>query len=155
MAKYAASFIVALFLTNPAFAVHCDRHGLEIYRQKIIATASAQALDPYLVAAVACVESNFQHNVVSSAGAYGLMQLMPGTAEELGVDRRNPDQNLHGGARYLRIQLIRFRIPRKALWAYHCGPGCVARNEVPAITRAYADRVFAAYRMLRAEGRLS
>ena len=70
-------------------------------------------------------ESGFQPHVTSSAGAYGLTQLMPGTARDLGVDPTDPEQNLRGGARYLRQQLDRFGEPSLALAAYNAGPGRV------------------------------
>ena len=72
-------------------------------------------------------ESGFQPDVTSSAGAYGLTQLMPGTAGDLGVDPRDPVQNLTGGARYLRQQLDRFGTPELALAAYNAGPGNVSK----------------------------
>lgn len=70
-------------------------------------------------------ESAFNPEAVSSAGAYGLTQLMPGTAAELGVDPRDPLQNLEGGAEYLRQQLDAFGDPALALAAYNAGPGRV------------------------------
>lgn len=89
-------------------------------------------------------ESGFNARAVSSKGAIGLAQLMPGTAAMLGVDPRDPQQNLDGGARYLRTQYQRFRDWRLALAAYNAGPEAVARhNGVPPYkeTRDYVRRI--------------
>jgi hypothetical protein len=67
-------------------------------------------------------ESSGNPNAQSEKGAFGYMQLMPGTAKELGVDRMDPVQNMRGGARYLRQQLDEFRTVPLALAAYNAGP---------------------------------
>jgi soluble lytic murein transglycosylase-like protein len=88
--------------------------------------ACATGLDPALIRAVIRVESSFDFNAVSGAGAQGLMQLMPGTARELGVtDPFDAEQNVMGGATYLAKQLRRFGNVRLALAAYNTGPGRV------------------------------
>ena len=88
-------------------------------------------------------ESGYRHHVFSSKNAYGLTQLMPDTAAELGVDRYAVDQNLRGGARYLRQQLDRFGEVHLALAAYNAGPGRIRKAMVPRIrqTRLYVDDI--------------
>ncbi|MDX1957870.1 MAG: lytic transglycosylase domain-containing protein [Leptospiraceae bacterium] len=85
-------------------------------------------LDPSLVKAVIKAESNFNPKAVSHAGAKGLMQLMPETAEMLGVeDSFNPKQNVKGGTKYLKDLLATFKDKDLALAAYNAGPNAVKR----------------------------
>jgi soluble lytic murein transglycosylase-like protein len=73
-------------------------------------------------------ESGWNTEAVSSAGAIGLAQLMPGTAELLGVDPHDPTANLDGGARYLAQQYRVFRRWDHALAAYNAGPEAVREH---------------------------
>jgi soluble lytic murein transglycosylase-like protein len=73
-------------------------------------------------------ESGWNAGAVSHKGATGLAQLMPGTAARLGVDPAVPEQNLEGGARYLRMMYDRFGSWRLALAAYNAGPGAVEQH---------------------------
>ncbi|MEY8831617.1 lytic transglycosylase domain-containing protein [Phaeobacter italicus] len=74
------------------------------------------------------VESAYRQDAVSRAGAIGLGQLMPDTARDLGVDPRDPQQNLDGSARYLAMMLERFGDPHLALAAYNAGPDAVRQH---------------------------
>jgi soluble lytic murein transglycosylase-like protein len=108
--------------------------------------ARRHGLDPDLVLAVVSVESAFRPEAVSRKGAQGLMQLMPGTARELGVaDPFDPAANLDGGARYLSALVARYGGDvSKALAAYNAGPGAVDKHRgVPPYseTRAYVKKV--------------
>lgn len=95
-------------------------------------------------------ESQYRPDVFSRKNAFGLTQLMPGTAAALGVDRYSIEGNLRGGARYLRQQLDRFGQFHLALAAYNAGPGRVRNGQVPAIaeTRAYVDNVLMSWSRL-------
>jgi len=72
-------------------------------------------------------ESNWDATAISPRGAIGLAQLMPGTADDLGVDPFNPYENLEGGARYLSMMYDQFGSWELALAAYNAGPGAVIR----------------------------
>lgn len=73
--------------------------------------------------------------------AIGLTQLLPGTAKDLGVDPTDPEQNLMGGAAYLRKQFDRFGNWEQALQAYNTGPENVANGNVPLESHAYATKI--------------
>lgn len=93
--------------------------------------ASAAGLTPTqfrcLFQALIKQESRFNVSISSPVGAYGLTQLMPGTAGDMGVDRTIPLQNLRGGAKYITIQLRKFGNIPHALAAYNAGPGAVLK----------------------------
>jgi soluble lytic murein transglycosylase-like protein len=113
--------------------------------------AKRNELDPALLSAVIRQESGFAPRAVSSAGAMGLMQLMPETARELGVrDPFDPEQNVDAGAKYLRGLIDRYhgRLDL-ALAAYNAGPGAVDKyHGVPPYpeTQSYVRNILSAYR---------
>jgi len=89
-------------------------------------------------------ESNFNPRAVSLKGAKGLTQLMPETASLMGVrDVFNPIQNIHGGAKYLAMQMRKFGSKELALAAYNAGPGTIKNERIPNIeeTKIFIKRV--------------
>ena len=105
----------------------------------------AADLSPRLLEAIAYVESRFNTKAISPKGAVGMMQLMPGTAADLGVDPHDPAANARGGADYLRRMVTLFgNNVELAVAAYNAGPAAVLKyGGVPpyAETRAYVDAV--------------
>jgi soluble lytic murein transglycosylase-like protein len=119
--------------------------------EEMIREVSARyRVDPALVRAVIQTESNWNTSAVSRKGALGLMQLVPGTAQQLGVNNAfDPKQNLDGGVRYLHTLLERYNGDLdKALAAYNAGPGAVDRaGGIPRYreTRNYVQKVTDSY----------
>ena len=117
--------------------------------------ARAHGVDEALVHAVIFAESSYDPRAISPAGASGLMQLMPATAQHYGVrDLFDPAQNVSGGVRLLRDLLRQFDGNMElALAAYNAGAGAVIRagNRVPPLpeTAAYVPKVIAYYRHFR------
>lgn len=106
-----------------------------VYGPMVQEAACRNGVSPLLLDALVIQESRYNPRAVSSAGAIGLGQLMPGTAQMLRVDPWKPRENLDGAARYLRQQLDEFGSVRLALAAYNAGPGRVRRaGRVPSIT---------------------
>lgn len=143
------------------------RSAASIYRmeaaalKRLVADAARRHdLDPSLITAVIKAESGFDTQAVSPAGAQGLMQLMPATAELLNVaDPFDPEANISGGVRHLRGLLDRFDgdLPL-ALAAYNAGASRVeAAGAIPAIaeTREYVERVLRYYQDYRRRSAVS
>ena len=133
-------------LAQPGQPKAARRHTREELEQMARDTAERHRIDPMLVTAMIEAESNWDPLAVSSKGAQGLMQLVPGTADFLGVtDVFDPEQNLDGGVRYLRMMLERYDGDlEKALAAYNAGPTAVDRKGgVPDYreTRAYVQKI--------------
>lgn len=122
--------------------------------QLVQSNSAAQGVDPDLIRAVMANESAFDPNATSSAGAQGLMQLMPATASEVGVTNSfDPSQNVAGGTRYLRGLLDRFGGNlTNAVAAYNAGPEAVEKyNGIPPYpeTESYVKNVLDTYRQYK------
>ena len=96
------------------------------FRKAFLDAAHETRLPLSLLTAVARVESEFQPGATSSAGARGVLQVMPTTAAGLELDVEHPTQNVLAGARYLRLQFDHFASSDLALAAYNAGPTAVA-----------------------------
>jgi len=130
--------------SEPTYEDPSDYHSI------VKNTAGKYNLDPSLIHAVIKTESNYNKYAVSRKGAMGLMQLMPSTAQDLGVENPfHPIQNIDGGARYLRQLLEKFNWNLTlALAAYNAGPETVKKyGNVPPIkeTRDYVRKVLSLY----------
>jgi len=127
------------------------------YQKLILAAAARYHLDPDLIHSVIAIESNFNPKAISPKNARGLMQLMPHTAERMGVkDSFDPEQNIEGGARYLRDLLAKYKNNLTlALAAYNAGPESVDKygRRVPPYleTMKYVQRITKTYAKLKAE----
>ncbi len=116
------------------------------------AAAAREGVDVRLLASVVYIESRFEHRSVSVAGAEGLGQLMPGTAVGLGVNPRDPWENLVGAARLLRADYEEFQSTPLALAAYNAGTGAVRRwGGIP----PYAETQWYVWAVLWIRGSLS
>ncbi|HYK53734.1 MAG TPA: lytic transglycosylase domain-containing protein [Candidatus Eremiobacteraceae bacterium] len=146
-----AAALRSLFTPPAAHAPPAPSNGPQRFTGIVQTAAQRNHLDPALLDTVIGQESGFRPDVVSSAGAVGLMQLMPATARELGVsDPFDPAQNVEGGAKYLRSLLDRYdgRLDL-ALAAYNAGPGAVDHfGGVPPYkeTQEYVSSIMSGYR---------
>jgi peptidoglycan DL-endopeptidase CwlO len=120
--------------------------GANVYAAQFTAAETKYGLPAGLLSAVAQAESGYNASAVSSAGAIGLMQLMPATANALGVDATDPTQSIDGAARLLRGQLSKYGSIPLALAAYNAGGPAVDKyGGIPpyAETQAYVQKVLA------------
>ncbi|MGB0132204.1 lytic transglycosylase domain-containing protein, partial [Dokdonella sp.] len=146
----------AVLFTYISTCVACDVNStinfsrtalnLDAFKDEVALAASDYGVDAALLRAVIHAESAFNPMAISAKGAQGLMQLMPGTASDLGVvDAFDVAENIRGGARYLAMMLKNFNgDERLATAAYNAGPGAVQKySDVPpyAETQVYVERV--------------
>jgi soluble lytic murein transglycosylase-like protein len=125
-----------------------------LFHPIIIRAANRHDVDPALVKAIIMAESGYNPNAISKKGAKGLMQLMPSTAEALGVeDVFNPEQNISGGVRYFKRLVNRFDGDVKlALAAYNAGSKKVRHYQgIPPYksTQYYIKKVFKYYNLYK------
>ena len=128
-----------------------------LFHPIIVQVSSRHQVDPALVKAIIMAESGYNPKAISKSGAKGLMQLMPGTADALGIeDVFNPHQNISGGVRYFKQLMDQFDGNVKlALAAYNAGSKNVRQYKgIPPFksTRYYIDNVFKYYRGYKNRG---
>lgn len=122
------------------------------YQSLFEASGAKHGIDPALLAAVASVESGFNPSAQSPVGAQGLMQFMPATAAEMGVDAFDPASAIDGAARYLKREIGRFGSIELAAAAYNAGAGAVSKyGGIPPYpeTQNYVKKVISAYEARR------
>jgi len=127
-------------LEEPEFSVD------EVIRQ----AAQENKVDAVLIRSIIAAESGFQHDAASDQGAIGYMQIMPETAQELGYDANDKEENILAGSKYLSVLIDRYKGCgnglQRAIAAYNAGPGIVDRYKgVPPFreTQSYVRRVMA------------
>ena len=113
--------------------------------------SSLTGIDPALLMALIARESAFDINASGGLDEIGLMQLRPLTAGEMGVDIRNPKDNVLGGAMYLNKQLTRFGCVTKALYAYNAGASRVVNDNVPVSSLRYAQDIIVIWEQLKTQ----
>jgi len=159
------SFSIYLRMVDgrPAEWVQVDpallKKNIDRYDDLIVKAGAKHRVAPEFIKAIILVESGMNRRATSHKGAQGLMQLMPGTAEELGVKKPyDPEENIDGGTRYIRKMMDRFTDKRLALAAYNAGPGNVRKyGGIPPFkqTRYYIEKVLKYYALFLAQRPLS
>jgi soluble lytic murein transglycosylase-like protein len=135
------------YIRNAVVAFKRDHRSVEEVNAIVSGLCSKYGVDKKLVMAVIDVESGFNAAAVSTAGAQGLMQIMPATGRDLDLaDPFDPSENIDAGIRYLRYLLDTFPDRRLAVAAYNAGPNAVKKyGGIPpyAETQSYVEKVWA------------
>ena len=124
--------------------IDTGKYSINIQREiqrHIAGAARYYKLPKTLFKAIIKVESNFDPTALSHKKCYGLTQLAPGTARDIGADIYDLRQNIYGGASYFRKMYDRYGSVEEALWAYNAGPGRVNDNILPRETKKYIKDV--------------
>lgn len=146
------------FACNPHSTINWNSTRLFTaeYATTIDQLARQHGVDPSLIRAVIHAESGFNPRARSNKGAIGLMQLMPGTANDMGVNPYETSQNLKGGVKYLALMLEQFKgNVALAAAAYNAGPGAVEKyHGIPPFeeTQVYVKRVKLLHERYKARG---
>ena len=150
-------------VSEPAYAnairsinPHVARSQSRQFARALLSSAHRLGVDPNLVMAVVTVESHWNTRAVSTSGARGLGQFLPGTARDLGVDPRSPGSNLRGVTNYLHQLLGIFKSSRnamrQAIASYNAGPYTVRHYGIPRSgeTPRYVVKVLATWHSFKA-----
>jgi soluble lytic murein transglycosylase-like protein len=142
----AAGSWLSPWASAPLMQPECDPIADPVVAPLIEGAAKAHDIEPKLIRAVIEQESGFRPCAISARGAEGLMQLMPDTAEQLGVaDPFDPSQNIEAGAKFLKELIDKYQGDvAQALGAYNAGPGAADKaGGIPEIpeTRDYIDAI--------------
>lgn len=140
-------------MTLSEYIAQYNPEGADEIAGTIYQTSAEYGIDPLFMASVFYVESRFHNSAVSSAGARGIAQLMPGTADYLNVDPSDPYQNIEGGTRYMK-EILDGQNPNNpyrynlALASYNAGPGNV-NGYAPSYTWDYIESIRKEYDKLK------
>lgn len=126
---------------------HLSRKDIDLIAER---TAKKHRVDPQLIKSIIKAESNYYVYARSHAGAMGLMQLMPETAEDMEVENPwDPKENIEGGTKYFYLMLQEFKNVNDALIAYNAGPQVVRRGRmIPRESKHYVKNVLSHYRKI-------
>lgn len=127
--------------------IYLDDNGNPDYRRSVRESAISMGVDPSLAESMMRTESNGNANAQSPKGAIGLMQLMPATAQQYGVDPSDPAQNIEGGLKHIKYLMGKYKnnVPL-AVAAYNAGEGNVDKflkgaSQLPAETQSYVQKI--------------
>lgn len=149
LSQQAAALTLAQYIDR-----YNDGNGLYI-SQEIEKAGKQYGIDPLFLASIYYTESRFSNTAISAAGAVGIAQLMPGTAQEMDKNPYDMKENIEGGAKYFR-QMLDLHLDKEdeaidyALAAYNAGPGNV-ESGIPSYTYGYIQSVESEYQRLRQE----
>lgn len=149
LSQQAAALTLAQYIDR-----YNDGNGLYI-SQEIEKAGKQYGIDPLFLASIYYTESRFSNTAISAAGAVGIAQLMPGTAQEMDKNPYDMKENIEGGAKYFR-RMLDLHLDKEdeaidyALAAYNAGPGNV-ESGIPSYTYGYIQSVESEYQRLRQE----
>jgi soluble lytic murein transglycosylase-like protein len=146
--SYLTTGLVVSAPTSPVLATSVPEPQQFSIDKAIHEAALEHEVDPALIRSIIAAESSFEPDAESAAGAVGYMQIMPDTAEELGYDASDKEQNIRAGSKYLAVLIDKYKGARnglqRAIAAYNAGPATVDRYKgIPPFreTRKYVKRV--------------
>jgi hypothetical protein len=150
----AHAIVVCAFLSNcmGVYALPIGSLSAIEIKEKIIKQSLVEGVEPALSLSMVKQESNFDTGAKSYVGAIGLFQLMPQTAEDLGVNPYSVNENIKGGIKYIKMLKNQFGSNELALAAYNAGPGAVQKhNGIPPYgeTRVYVHNIMKSYKTFK------